>query len=88
MIVFQLSILIYKKGDLNRHIEIGHEGKKPNLILVIQLFFKKEAWIIRHNESIHEGKKPYKCNICDTDFIRKEWYIKDLSKGTIASTQK
>ena len=63
-----------KSGNLQRHIESVHEGKKisldhkrekPNACSHCSAAFYKKSDLRNHIDRVHEKKKPHKCSSCD-----------------------
>ena len=49
----------WEKGDLKRHIEMVHEGKKPFECAVCSSEFSQKGDLKRHIGMVHEGKKSF-----------------------------
>ena len=60
-----------KKCNMNRHIKMVHEEKKPFKCELCDKSFFQKVDRKKHVESIHEGKKPFKCELCDKSFSQK-----------------
>ena len=66
------SSVFKTKGNLKRHIESVHEGKKPFKCNICDSSFSRNTHLNAHIASVHEGKKPFKCNICDASFTQRK----------------
>ena len=53
------------KGNLKRHIDSIHSGKKPHKCLICDHITSSKGNLKQHIEAVHEGKKLFKCFICD-----------------------
>ena len=45
------------KGDLNRHVNIVHEGKKPHKCDICDKAFTRKNTLTNHMKKIHEGQE-------------------------------
>ena len=59
------------KGNMNKHIDVIHEEKKPYQCSICEYRCTMKGKMNRHINSVHEGKKPHKCSICDHCFALK-----------------
>ena len=50
---------IVHKHQLNRHIVVVHEGKKPFKCDVCDAKFSQKPHLNGHNAAVYEGKKPF-----------------------------
>ena len=66
------SLKYGSKGELTRHVNEVHEGKKPNKCTQCGKCFSRKPELNRHITVIHEKKKPFKCDICNQAFARKD----------------
>jgi uncharacterized Zn-finger protein len=58
-----------QKGNLKRHIESVHEGKKPYKCKLYEESLSVKRHLKKHIESVHDGKKPLKCEFCKDSFF-------------------
>ena len=65
------SLKYGSKGELTRHVNEVHEGKKPNKCTQCGKCFSRKPELNRHITVIDEKKKPFNCDICDASFTQK-----------------
>ena len=59
------------KREINRHLALVHEKKKPFKCDVCSCRCFQKCDIEKHHELVHEIKKPLRCDICDYSFFSK-----------------
>ena len=56
-----------QREDLDRHVAIVHEGKKPFKCDICYAQFTSKHGMKGHIATIHDGKKTFKCYICNAN---------------------
>ena len=59
------------KRNMNQHVAVVHEGKKPFQCEICNSCFSKKVGLEKHISSVHDGNKPFKCNLCQYATVHK-----------------
>ena len=52
------------KRNMNQHVAVVHEGKKPFECELCDACFSKKVGLETHISMVHDGKKSFECNLC------------------------
>jgi uncharacterized Zn-finger protein len=70
----------YTRGDLEKHSNIVHLGKKPFKCDHCDKAFGQKGHLNDHINSTHLEKKDFKCDICDKAFALKHHLVRNVNR--------